>query len=195
MTRIRFDGCDLSPAGHPGSREASTVPARSMRIRPDPGGSRPDSGRGVIPTRDPTLVGGDPPRALATDATGELRTEASRLCANFVPIGERRRPQRPGRDGRQRGTARRDRRAPTYAHRVRSFVLSVTGRDRPGIVSSVTRVLLDHALNLEDAEMAILRGHFAVMLVLAAPAEARRDGAARRPRARARRRCRSRPCR
>jgi glycine cleavage system transcriptional repressor len=53
---------------------------------------------------------------------------------------------------------------------MRSFVLAVTGRDRPGIVSSVTRVLLDHALNLEDAEMAILRGHFAVMLVLDAPA-------------------------
>jgi glycine cleavage system transcriptional repressor len=55
--------------------------------------------------------------------------------------------------------------------RVRSFVLSVTGRDRPGIVSAVTRVLLDHELNLEDAEMAILRGHFAVMLVLAAPVD------------------------
>ena len=54
---------------------------------------------------------------------------------------------------------------------MRSFVLSLTGRDRPGIVSAVTRVLLDHALNLEDAEMAILRGHFAVMLVLAAPTE------------------------
>lgn len=54
---------------------------------------------------------------------------------------------------------------------VRSFVLSVTGHDRPGIVSAVTRVLLDHALNLEDAEMAILRGHFAIMLVLEAPAE------------------------
>jgi glycine cleavage system transcriptional repressor len=54
---------------------------------------------------------------------------------------------------------------------MRAFVLSVTGRDRPGIVSEVTRVLLDHELNLEDAEMAILRGHFAVMLVLAAPAE------------------------
>ena len=53
---------------------------------------------------------------------------------------------------------------------MRSFVLAVTGRDRPGIVSAVTRVLLDHELNLEDAEMAILRGHFAVMLVLDAPA-------------------------
>jgi glycine cleavage system transcriptional repressor len=62
-------------------------------------------------------------------------------------------------------------REPTYAQRVASFVLSVTGHDRPGIVSSVTRVLLEHDLNLEDAEMAILRGHFAVMLVLAAPEE------------------------
>jgi glycine cleavage system transcriptional repressor len=52
-----------------------------------------------------------------------------------------------------------------------AFVLALTGRDRPGIVSSVTRVLLDHAVNIEDAEMAILRGHFAVMLVLGAPAE------------------------
>jgi glycine cleavage system transcriptional repressor len=54
---------------------------------------------------------------------------------------------------------------------VKSFVLALTGRDRPGIVSTVTRVLLDHALNLEDAEMAILRGNFAVMLVLAAPGD------------------------
>jgi glycine cleavage system transcriptional repressor len=52
---------------------------------------------------------------------------------------------------------------------VRSFVLSLTGRDRPGIVSAVTRVLLDHEINIEDSEMAILRGHFAVMLVLGAP--------------------------
>jgi glycine cleavage system transcriptional repressor len=52
---------------------------------------------------------------------------------------------------------------------VRTFVLAVTGRDRPGIVAAVTRVLLDHGLNIEDAEMAILRGHFAVMLMLAAP--------------------------
>jgi glycine cleavage system transcriptional repressor len=73
--------------------------------------------------------------------------------------------------GGEPAASRRPRRAPPYADGVRSFVLSVTGRDRPGIVSAVTRVLLDHALNLEDAEMAILRGHFAVMLVLEAPAE------------------------
>jgi glycine cleavage system transcriptional repressor len=61
---------------------------------------------------------------------------------------------------------------------VRSFVLAVTGRDRPGIVAAVTRALLDHGLNIEDAEMAILRGHFAVMLVLAGP-DGLDEGAAR----------------
>jgi glycine cleavage system transcriptional repressor len=59
---------------------------------------------------------------------------------------------------------------------VRSFVLAVTGRDRPGIVAAVTRVLLEHEVNLEDAEMAILRGHFAVMLVLTAPDSVDEDG-------------------
>jgi len=49
---------------------------------------------------------------------------------------------------------------------MRSFVLALTGRDRPGIVAAVTQILLGHSLNIEDAEMAILRGHFAVMLVV-----------------------------
>jgi glycine cleavage system transcriptional repressor len=48
-------------------------------------------------------------------------------------------------------------------------VLAVTGLDRPGIVAALTRALLDHTVNIEDAEMAILRGHFAVILVLSAP--------------------------
>jgi glycine cleavage system transcriptional repressor len=52
---------------------------------------------------------------------------------------------------------------------VPSFVLALTGRDRPGIVAGVTRVCLAHDLNIEDAEMGILRGHFAVILVLSAP--------------------------
>jgi glycine cleavage system transcriptional repressor len=50
-----------------------------------------------------------------------------------------------------------------------SFVLSAVGRDRPGIVAEIARVLLTHGVNIEDAEMANLRGHFAVMLVLEAP--------------------------
>ncbi|HEV3504009.1 MAG TPA: ACT domain-containing protein [Actinomycetes bacterium] len=45
------------------------------------------------------------------------------------------------------------------------------GRDRPGIVAAVTRVLADAGCNLEDTSMTILRGHFAMMLVVTGPAE------------------------
>jgi glycine cleavage system transcriptional repressor len=46
------------------------------------------------------------------------------------------------------------------------FAVSVFGRDRPGIVAAVTRVLADAGCNLEDTSMTILRGHFAMMLVV-----------------------------
>jgi glycine cleavage system transcriptional repressor len=49
------------------------------------------------------------------------------------------------------------------------FAVSVFGRDRPGIVAAVTRVLADAGCNLEDTSMTILRGHFAMMLVVSAP--------------------------
>jgi glycine cleavage system transcriptional repressor len=52
------------------------------------------------------------------------------------------------------------------------FAVSVFGRDRPGIVAAVTRVLADAGCNLEDTSMTILRGHFAMMLVVTGPAEA-----------------------
>ena len=52
------------------------------------------------------------------------------------------------------------------------LALSAIGRDRPGIVAAVSRVLLDHAANVEDSQMTILRGHFTMMLVVAAPAGA-----------------------
>lgn len=55
------------------------------------------------------------------------------------------------------------------------LALSAIGRDRPGIVAAVTRALLDQGVNVEDAEMAILRGRFAMTLVLAAPAGADLD--------------------
>ena len=50
------------------------------------------------------------------------------------------------------------------------FAVSVLGRDRPGIVAAVTRVLADAGCNLEDTSMTILRGHFAMMLVVSGPA-------------------------
>lgn len=51
------------------------------------------------------------------------------------------------------------------------FALSAVGRDRPGIVAAVSRVLLDHELNIEDSQMTILRGHFAMTLIVAPAGE------------------------
>jgi glycine cleavage system transcriptional repressor len=50
------------------------------------------------------------------------------------------------------------------------FAVSVFGRDRPGIVAAVTGVLAEAGCNLEDTSMTILRGHFAMMLVVLGPA-------------------------
>jgi glycine cleavage system transcriptional repressor len=47
--------------------------------------------------------------------------------------------------------------------------LSALGADRPGIVAAVSGVLVDLGCNLEDSTMTNLQGHFAVMLVVAAP--------------------------
>lgn len=62
---------------------------------------------------------------------------------------------------------------------VRRYALSAVGRDRPGIVAGVTGALLEHDVNIEDSQMAVLGGHFAMMLVLGAPdrtdAQALRD--------------------
>jgi glycine cleavage system transcriptional repressor len=50
------------------------------------------------------------------------------------------------------------------------LAVAAVGADRPGIVAAVTRVLLEHGCNLEDTSMTILRGQFAMMLVVDAPA-------------------------
>lgn len=49
------------------------------------------------------------------------------------------------------------------------FAVSCIGADRPGIVAAVTGALMDRGCNLEDTSMSILRGHFAMMLVVAGP--------------------------
>jgi glycine cleavage system transcriptional repressor len=54
------------------------------------------------------------------------------------------------------------------------LALSAVGRDRPGIVAATTAVLLRHGVNVEDSRMSILRGHFAMTLILGVP-----DGADR----------------
>ena len=50
------------------------------------------------------------------------------------------------------------------------LALSAIGRDRPGIAAAVSEVLLAHSGNLEDSQMTILRGHFAIMLIVSFPA-------------------------
>ena len=49
---------------------------------------------------------------------------------------------------------------------VNQIWLTAIGRDRPGIVARIARVLLEHGLNIEDSQMRILGGRFAMMLLL-----------------------------
>ncbi len=48
------------------------------------------------------------------------------------------------------------------------IAVSALGRDRPGIVAGVTRVLLEHGLNLADSQMGILSGRFSMTLLVEA---------------------------
>ncbi len=50
------------------------------------------------------------------------------------------------------------------------FAVTAVGSDRPGIVAAVTGAFAEHGCNLEDSSMTILRGQFAMMLVVDAPA-------------------------
>jgi glycine cleavage system transcriptional repressor len=49
---------------------------------------------------------------------------------------------------------------------VHQIWLTAIGRDRPGVVARIARVLLDHGLNIEDSQMRILGGRSAMMLLL-----------------------------
>lgn len=50
-----------------------------------------------------------------------------------------------------------------------TYALSAVGRDRPGIVAAVAEAIVVDGVNVEDSQMSILRGHFAMVLILAAP--------------------------
>ena len=52
------------------------------------------------------------------------------------------------------------------------FALSAIGRDRPGIVAGVSGALLRHGVTIEDSRMAILGGHFTMMLIVSTPPDA-----------------------
>ena len=46
-----------------------------------------------------------------------------------------------------------------------TFMMTVVGKDRPGIIERVTGVLYRHGCSLEDVSMTILEGEFAMMLL------------------------------
>jgi glycine cleavage system transcriptional repressor len=52
------------------------------------------------------------------------------------------------------------------------FLLTAFGKDRPGIVAGVSRVLFELGGNIEDASMTRLGGEFTMMLVTSLPASA-----------------------
>jgi glycine cleavage system transcriptional repressor len=52
---------------------------------------------------------------------------------------------------------------------VRTFAVSGVGVDRPGIIAAVAERLVAHGVNVTDSEMAILRGHFTMMLLVTGP--------------------------
>jgi glycine cleavage system transcriptional repressor len=49
---------------------------------------------------------------------------------------------------------------------MRRFALTAIGRDRPGIVASVSRALYEHDCNIEDSSMAALEDEFAIILIM-----------------------------
>jgi len=61
---------------------------------------------------------------------------------------------------------------------VRTFAVSGVGRDQPGIIAAVAECLVVHGVNVTDSEMGILRGHFAMMLLVTGPDGLDADGLA-----------------
>ena len=51
-----------------------------------------------------------------------------------------------------------------------NLAVTAVGRDRPGIVAAITGVLLEFDGNVDDSQMSILHGQFAVMLIVSVPA-------------------------
>src|SRR3954453_22707446 len=53
----------------------------------------------------------------------------------------------------------------------KTFVLTLTGPDRIGIVDEVTGLLLERGGNVETSRMARLGGEFAILMLVSMPAE------------------------
>jgi glycine cleavage system transcriptional repressor len=58
---------------------------------------------------------------------------------------------------------------------VPEYAVTAIGRDRPGIVAAISGALLELEGNIEDSQMSILGGHFAVMLIVKVPDSVARE--------------------
>lgn len=54
---------------------------------------------------------------------------------------------------------------------MRQLCVTAVGRDHPGIVAAITKVLYERGCNLDDCSMSLLSGQFAMIMVLEAPDE------------------------
>lgn len=56
------------------------------------------------------------------------------------------------------------------------YLLTAAGRDRPGLVAAVSKILFEEGCNLEDSAMTRLQGEFAILLILSGPAQTGKMG-------------------
>src|SRR4051812_24767850 len=91
-------------------------------------------------------------------------SSVSRISPRSAPVARRRRMRVAGKAIRCPSLGRGFDLA--YRLGVHQIWLTAIGRDRPGIVARIARVLLQHGLNIEDSQMRILGGRFAMMLLL-----------------------------
>jgi glycine cleavage system transcriptional repressor len=54
---------------------------------------------------------------------------------------------------------------------MKRYLLTAAGRDRPGLVAAVSKILFEEGCNLEDSAMTRLQGEFAILLILSGPAQ------------------------
>jgi glycine cleavage system transcriptional repressor len=52
---------------------------------------------------------------------------------------------------------------------MKRYLLTAAGRDRPGLVAAVSKILFEEGCNLEDSAMTRLQGEFAILLILTGP--------------------------
>jgi len=52
---------------------------------------------------------------------------------------------------------------------MKRYLLTAAGRDRPGLVAAVAKILFEEGCNLEDSAMTRLQGEFAILLILSGP--------------------------